>query len=227
MKRFSYFGIVFLFLSFTQLSAQTQNPPGYDDYGKWERLSQMGEHGGFSPDGRWLVYGINRSNGENEMRILRISDGHVDTVAFGSRPSFASDSRWIAYSIGYSEAERESLRERDKPVHNKLGLRSLTSEESTVMEGVRSFSFSPDGAYLVIERYPSESQNNRSNNDDDDVAPGNTIIIRELSSGRDMSFGNVAQFEWQETDDSHLLAMLISAENNVGNGVHLFDPATS
>ncbi len=42
-----------------------------------------------------------------------------------------------------------------------------------------------------------------------------------------MTFGNVAQFAWQDVEDSHLLAMVISAEDNVGNGIHLFDAESS
>jgi hypothetical protein len=37
----------------------------------------------------------------------------------------------------------------------------------------------------------------------------------------------VAQFAWQDVEDSHLLAMVISADDNVGNGIHLFDAVSS
>jgi hypothetical protein len=42
-----------------------------------------------------------------------------------------------------------------------------------------------------------------------------------------MTFGNVSQFAWQDSEDGHLLAMVISAEDKIGNGVHLYDPETS
>ena len=57
--------------------------------------------------------------------------------------------------------------------------------------------------------------------------PAVTVIVRQLSSGRDTTFGNVGEFAWRDTDNSHLLAMTISAEGKTGNGVQLFDPETT
>ena len=41
-------------------------PPAPADFARWERLAAAGERGGLSPDGRWIAYAINRTNGENE-----------------------------------------------------------------------------------------------------------------------------------------------------------------
>ena len=229
MKNTCTIGILLTVILTSALQAQTQQPPGFDDFGKWESLTQTGVHAGFSPNGEWIVYGINRSNRDNELRITRISTAETHIVAFGSRPVYTSDSRWIAYSIGYSEDEREALREDDKPIHNKLGLRNLVTGDSATIDGVESFAFSPDGAYLVMKRYAPENRRAASggDGDEDDLAPGTTTVVRHLDSGRDMSFGNVAQFAWQDFENSHLLAMVISANDNVGNGVHLYDAETN
>ena len=56
---------------------------------------------------------------------------------------------------------------------------------------------------------------------------GVTVIVRDLASGRDTTFGNVGETAWQASDAGHLLAMTISAEGQTGNGVHLFDPETT
>ena len=228
MRQAASIGIILVMTLPTTLAAQTQSPPGFADFGKWETLSQTGVHGGFSPDGKWIVYGINRSSRANELRITRLSDGDTKAVAFGGQPFYSSDSRWIAYSIGQSEDAQEALREDDKPVHDKLGLRNLTTGDSLTIDGIESFAFSPDGAYLVMSRYAPEQQRGESSGGSgpDDSAPGFTIIVRHLEAGRDMSFGNVAQFAWQDVDDSHLLAMVISAEDKIGNGIHLFDAET-
>ena len=229
MKRAANIGIILVLALTTTLATQAQSPPGFADFGKWETLVQQGSFGGFSPDGQWIVYGINRSNRENELRITRLSDGETHVAAFGGQPAYSFDSRWIAYSIGRSEAEQEALREEDKPVHDKLGLRNLETGDTSTVDGIESFAFSPDGAYLVMKRYGPENQRGSSadGGDEEDVAPGTTIIVRQLQTGRDMSFGNVAQFAWQDAEDSHLLALVISTEDNVGNGVHLFDAETS
>jgi len=230
MKRAPTIGLLLLFALSSTLAAQTQPPPGFADYGKWETLTQPGSRGGFSPDGEWIVYGINRSNRENELRITKLADGDTEVVPFGARPIYSSDSRWIAYSIGRSEAEQEALRKQEKPVQNQLGLRNLGTGETSTVDGVDSFSFSPDGAYLVMRRYAPERSRGSSGGGGagaEEGPPGRTLIVRHLETGRDMTFGNVSQFAWQSVEDSHLLAMVISAEGKIGNGVHLFDAETS
>ncbi len=210
--------------------AQTRQPPGFDDYGRWETLSQAGSHGGLSPDGRWLVYAIDRNDGDDELRITAVSGGSTEVIPFGAQPAYSSDSRWIAYRVGRSEEETERMREADEPVEDGLGLRNLETGESWTIDGINAFSFSPDGAYLAMARYPAEpsggSSGNRRGGARED-RPGTTLLVRPLGGGEDMSFGNVSEFEWMDVDGTHLLAMVIGAQDRMGNGVHLFDPSTS
>jgi len=72
--------------------AQSKPPVSPSDYGQWESLATFREYGGLSPDGKWLAYGINRSNRNNELRVTNIADGTTKTVAFGAQPVFSSDS---------------------------------------------------------------------------------------------------------------------------------------
>jgi len=212
------------------IDAQDKKPASFDDFGKWETLVAAGSYGGFSADGKWLSYGINRSNGNNELRILKLADGTITTAAFGTSPVFSSDSQWAAYLIGQSEAEREKLRKAKKPVQNKLGLLNLNSGEVTTFDGIESFSFSEDGAFLAMQRYRPASQSSppdRNGAAEPGEKPGKTLIIRRLKDGTDTTFGNVSQYVWQDTEPSCLLAITISAQGKTGNGVHLFDPRTA
>src|SRR5579864_1523247 len=83
------------------LGAQTKVPPTPAEYGQWETLAGTGGGrggaavSGLSPDGKWLAYGINRSNGENELRVTNVATGTVKVTAFGAQPAFSSDSRWL------------------------------------------------------------------------------------------------------------------------------------
>jgi esterase/lipase len=226
--------VLFGFLSLTiTFGAQTKPPATFADYGRWETLAPAGSYGGFSPDGKWLVYAINRSNRDNELRITKLADGMTKIAVFGAQPVFSSDSKWLAYSIGRSEADQEKLRKEKKPVQNELGLLSLSTGETSMLEGIESFSFSSDGAYLAMQRYrperpsgpaASSGRGGRDGSGESEDKPGTTVIVRELASGRDTTFGNVSEFAWQDTENSHMLAITISAEDKTGNGVHLFDP---
>jgi dipeptidyl aminopeptidase/acylaminoacyl peptidase len=236
MRRTAFYSLL-LILAFTlSLGAQTKPPATFADYGQWEALASAGARGGFSPDGRWLVYSINRSNRNNELRIAKPADGTTKVVAFGAQPVYSSDSKWLAYSIGQSEADQQKLRTEQKPVQNQLGLMNLTTGEMSVIEGIESFAFSPDGTALAMKRYgptrpagaaaPAARGGRPGGAEAAEEPIGTTLLVRRLSTGRDMTFGNVAQYAWQDAEKGRLLALVLSAEGKSGNGVQLYDPET-
>jgi dipeptidyl aminopeptidase/acylaminoacyl peptidase len=210
-------------ISFDAL-AQQKKPITPADYGKWETLT----FGELSSDGKWLAYGVNRSNGKNEMRVRSLSGDQVTTIAFGSSPAFSGDGRWLAYTIGYSEQEQERMTKAKKPIQNKLGLLNLTTRETIVIDGVASFAFNKSGEYLAMRRYPVEKKEGQSPAEGesgvDREAPGVDLVVRDLVKGADTNFGNVSGFAWQ--DAGALLAMTINAEGKAGNGVQLYDAMT-
>src|SRR5215470_12126845 len=213
--------------------AQSKSPVPPSDYGQWESLAIFREYGGLSPDGKWLAYGINRSNRNNELRVTNIADGTTKTVAFGTQPAFSSDSHWIAYSIGISESQEEKLKKDKKPVPRKIGLLNLATGELFTVEGIESFAFSPDGAWLAMRHTPpekkdSDKKDSSDGSELDDTPAGATLLLRQLSTGRDTSFGNVSEYAWQDLPKTGtLLAMTISTEDKTGNGVQIFDAHTA
>src|SRR5215468_7984563 len=226
--------IVLLSLSLmTTGGAQTKPPVPPPDYGQWETLVTALNNGGLSPDGKWLAYGINRSNRNNELRVTNIAEGITKTVAFGAQPVFSYDSRWVAYSIGISESQEEKLKKDKKPIPKKMGLLNLATGELSTADGIDSFAFSPDGAWLAMRRTPpekkdSDKKDSADASDADDIPAGATLLLRQLSTGRDTSFGNVSEYAWQRLPKTGtLLAMTISAEDKTGNGIQIFDVHTA
>jgi dienelactone hydrolase len=206
--------------------AQTKPRLTPADYGKWETLGATT----LSPDGKWLAYGVNRSNRNNELRVVNVASGEPKVAPFGAQPVFSSDSRWVAFSVGYSEAQEEKLRKEKKPIRRKLGLLNLATGEQTTMDGIESFAFSANGAYLAMRRYALERKDAppAEVSAETEAPPGATLIIRYLASGRDTAFGNIGEYVWQDLPKrGRLLAMTISAEDKTGNGVQLFDPETN
>jgi dienelactone hydrolase len=160
------------------------------------------------------------------LRVTNIADGSTKTATFGTQPVFSSDSRWIAYAIGYSEAQEEKMRKDKKPIQRKLGLLNLSTGEQIVLDNVESFAFSSTGTYLAMRRYAPEKKDapDSSANAESDDSPGATLILRQLSSGHDTSFGNISEFAWQDLPNrGTLLAMTINSEDKTGNGVQLFN----
>jgi dipeptidyl aminopeptidase/acylaminoacyl peptidase len=209
--------------------AQSLRPPGTSDFSQWEALAfqPRAAQGPLSPDGKWIAYGVNRSNRNNELRIAAVATGETAVAAFGDQPAFSADSKWIAYGIAISEAEEAKLRKAKKPLHRKAGLRNLATGEVATFDATESFAFNHDGTRLAMKRYAPDSKDEdrgNSNEELDTPKPGATLVVRDLATGQDTTFGNVAEYMWQSAGP--LMAMTISAEGKSGNGVQVFDPAT-
>jgi hypothetical protein len=71
--------------------------------------------GGFSPDGHWLSYGINRSNRNNELRIMNLAAGTVFWHQSIEMYDIARRARKNAVFLVYN-GEDHSLRQRKNKV---------------------------------------------------------------------------------------------------------------
>ena len=220
-------GLLLSVSAMLDLRAQTKPIVAPAEYGQFESL-QIVPGGGFSPDGRWIAYGINRSNRNNELRITQVADGSTTAIAFGAQPVFSADSQWAAYSIGLSESQEDKLRSEKKTIRRKAGILDLARGDKTVVDDTESFAFNASGSYLAMRRYAPEPEKKSTT---DGEAPseaegpvGSTLVVRHLATGRDVTFGNVAEFAWQ--DKGGLLAITIATVDKTGNGVQVFDPDT-
>jgi len=207
---FPFLALLILPVSSPTVSGQNLPTLTPDDYGQWESLGFQS----FSPDGKWLTYGLSRVNRENELRIQALEADSTKIIEYGSRPTFSEDSGWLAYTIGFSEDERERMNKAKEPIRNRMGLFNLVSGEEVIVEDVSSFVFRSGGGYLAMRRYPAEGRE----------SSGADLVVRDLAAGIDTNFGNISEFGWQ--DEGVLLAMIIDAEGKAGNGVQTFDPAT-
>ena len=195
-----------------------------EDYGRFEQLAA--QRTPLSPDGKWLVYGINRSNRQNEIRVQQIGGGAPIVVAFGEQSAFSDDSRWLAYLIGFSEEQEAKLRKDKKPIRKQLGLLELSTGKVTTFAGIESFSFSPNGSHLAMRHYaPEPATGTPTPSPGEEAAPkGSTLVVRDLASGTDTTFGSVSEIAWQ--DKGTRLAFAVTVDGGVGNGVQLYDTAT-
>ena len=193
------------------------------DYGRWEALTAQPQP--LSADGRWLVYGIGRTDGQRELRLANLQTFATTTRAFGERPAFSADSQWLADLVGMSEADEASLKKAKKPVHKSLRLTRLATGETTTIDGIESFAFSASGSHLAMRRYPPQADDAAKPNEWGDEPPSSAaLIIRTLATGVDLSIGQVSQFAWQSKGS--LLAIAVAADGGTGNGVQLYDGAS-
>jgi dipeptidyl aminopeptidase/acylaminoacyl peptidase len=192
-----------------------------EDYGVWESVRGAA----LSPDGRWLAYGIVRTDGEEELRLRMLATEATETLTHGARPRFSNDGKWLVFTIGVSAAEREKMEKTAKTkdstkestkdsVKTKLGLRNLVGGEPATIDDISNATFSDDGKFLVMRRFPAKGRE----------STGSDIVVRDLATGIDTSFGNVASYAFN--DQGTLLALAIDAEGKVGNGIQVYDTST-
>jgi len=179
------------------------------DWGEWERLGGSE----LSPDGRWVAYSIRRNDGTQELRLRVVATDATEVFEQGSRPTFSSDGKWLAFTVTKSDEQREALEKAKKPVENDLGLFDLVRGEKVEIEGVSSFAFSEDGAFLAMRRYGEKGDDS-----------GADLVIRELATGLDTHFGRVGTFAWSEV--GAWVAMTVDAPDRAGNAVRVFDAAS-
>jgi dipeptidyl aminopeptidase/acylaminoacyl peptidase len=188
------------------------------DYAKWETLGS----GALSPDGKWVAYDFRRGNGTTEVRY-RALDGDTELSArSASNPQFTANSRWLLYTIVPDTAGGSGRGGRGGAAgqtnggvftgHNKVGIADLRSGSIAVVDDIQSFALSNDGSHVVLRRYATPGRR------------GVDVVVRDLETGADLTFGNVAEQGW--SDDGALLAMAIDVDGGTGNGVQLLDVKT-
>ena len=205
------------------------------DYGKWETLGA----GSLSPDGKWLAYEIRRTSGDGELRIAPVAGGKTQAAPFCSAAAFSSDSRWLACSTTLSEAEQDKLRKAHKPIQTKLTTVELASGATSTLDDVQSFAFAGDGPYLAFRKYPPApaepggtaagggrgGRGGRGGDSEKERDPeGSVMLVRNLATGVDTTFGNVTNYSWQDKGSN--LAMTIGVDGRTGNAIQVFDPRT-
>lgn len=201
--------MVMLVLVPAMTAAQTKPAVKPADFGKWETLGA----GVLAPNGQWVAYGISRVNEETELRLRALERDTTIVIANATGAVFTPDSKWIAYSIGVPPATRERLEREKKPVRNALGLRNLATLQVDTVADVAAFRFSTDGKHLAMRRYPAEGKRAAD------------VIVQNLATRARTTLGNVVEYGW--SDRRPLLAVTIETDGGAGNGVQLFDAATS
>jgi dipeptidyl aminopeptidase/acylaminoacyl peptidase len=188
----------------------SKRPLTLDDYGTWSRITQVV----LSPDGAWMAYAQQPNEGDATFFVKELDGGTIHEATNGSGAVFSDDGRWVAYLTAPPEDEADKLRQERQPVPSTLHVIDLRSGERTEEASVRSFTFSEGGRFLAVHR-------NRSDPDADHQ--GSDLLLRDLSAGTVLSFGNVSEFGFNEAG-THL-AYLVDADGQAGNGAYLVTAA--
>jgi dipeptidyl aminopeptidase/acylaminoacyl peptidase len=164
--------------------------------------------------------------------------GRGGAAAGGSALSFSDDSKWIAFTTMPSRAEAQRLRRQRRPVQSSTTVLNLASGDKKVYPNIRRFDFSGEaGTHIALHRAPAAPAGGAAaaaappagggrgagaagGGDAASNRPrGTDLVLRELATGAELSFGNVSEFSF--TRDGKFMAFVIDAADRVGNGIQL------
>lgn len=203
--------------------ASPKKPLTLEDVSKWKSIRQVA----LSNDGKWFAYRVGPNEGESECIIRNLKDDKETRFFAGGSGTiqFSFDSRWFACTvIPYTRGSSPVAAALGKPKVVVVQLENNTRKE---YEGMNSFAFNGEAASHIAFRKavaPAESVPTPGAVLASASSSGGDLLVRELATGTEMLYGNVAEFGFNKKGTS--LAMLIEASGQAGNGVHLRDMKT-
>ncbi|RCL33186.1 MAG: S9 family peptidase [Verrucomicrobia bacterium] len=200
-----------------------RKPIAPQDYAQWEQMN-MGNRK-MSHDGQWLIFDIRRVDGKSSLHLHRINDGkskEQQVYSQGERPVFSNDSKWLSVTIGKSPEEKKKAKESKKPAGpgTTIHLRSLIDGKTTEFKNVITLTFSHDSRFAAIE-VTGKSAPARPGTPP--APPARALLVRNLETGKDTTFGNVTKFAWSKKGS--LLALVVDSPS-ISNALQLFDPGS-
>src|SRR5262245_54777607 len=240
--------ILFVFIA-GPLAVLSQNAPQAtavkptltkEDYKKFESLSGST----LSADGKWIAYVVSRgerganargrgSDNSSAVHYRATAANDEKVVTSASNPMFTSNNKWMLYTVtpageapggqraggGGGRGGQRGGGERgagaSAGASSSIGVIDLASGTTTLVQDVQSYILSSDGHHVAFRRAVPEGAQNK----------GAGLVIRDLETNMDVSWGNVSESAW--SDDGTMLAMVIDVAGKTGNGVQVFNTATS
>lgn len=206
-RLFGFLILCFLVLPF-QTKAQKQKLEP-EDYDQWQYIADTD----LSANGEWFAYNIGLVDGDGWLIIKKVGIDSTGNHKFmhGEDATFSPNSKWAAFQIGVSEKQEKKLEKQKKTVHLKLGLMNLASTTTDTVKNIQDFKFSDNGKFLAMKKYKPEEVESE----------GTDLLLRNLETGSTQLIGNVSEFAFN--DGGTKLAVLLDANEDLGNGVHLYD----
>lgn len=196
-------------LCILSLSAQDQKALTLEDYKQWNRITNTT----ISPNGQWMTYTYLPNEGDTATFFIHEMEEDTIYRAWNAKTvNFSNDSEWLAFLVEPTETEAKALKKQKKPVTSSLHLYSLIRQTVDTIKDVQSYVFSEASNYIAIKKTKS---------DPDAEHAGTDLIIKDLNGGASLNIGNVSTYGFNEK--GLLLAYLIDADNNDGNGIYLKD----
>jgi dipeptidyl aminopeptidase/acylaminoacyl peptidase len=210
-------------------------PIGLADIEGWWSI-----HGtALSPDGQWFAHRTGPANGNDELIVRQIKgdkEYRFPTGAPGGATLlFSPDSKWMVFNVN---APRSAKEQTGDGGGKKTALLNLGSGKRVDFDNVSRVVFSGEaGTHLALFKNPTAAAapagagkggkggKGKGQQPAAPAAPaaaassGGDLVLYELATGNELSFGNVAEFAFDKK--GLWLAMTIDSRDQSNNGIQL------
>ena len=239
--------LIFSGLAFAYLSlADAQKPLGLADVLAWKRIqapmvSNNGEWFAYRvapAEGNAEVVVRNLKTGKEQ----RFPAGDAMAAGVASALALSDDARWVAFDSSPTTKEAKAMKKAKKQVTAKVVLVELATGKKVEFEKIRRFAFSGENSMvLALLRTGADGGGGAAGSEaggapgrgappggapagggggaTPDRPTGTDMLLHDLTSGDDLSVGNVADFAFDKK--GNWLAWTVDAADKMGNGVEL------
>jgi len=221
------------------VAAAAPKPITLDDYPKFRRITGAS----ISSDGTWMLYTIAPNEGDATLYVKSLDTDTVYEIPRGSNASFSDAGGWVGYFInppsnngrggrggrgGGGRGGAAQAGEGNQAPARAFELLDLATGTKMPFAGVGSFSFSPDGEWLLMRPggggAPAAGGGGRGGRgggpaQEDTSTPGADLVMRQLSTGAQRYVGNVGSYAFD--DAGALMAYTVRGQERLGNGVYV------
>ena len=239
-----------------QMSAATAAAPAssggkpitIEDYARFKRLGGAS----ITADGKWMLYTVTPNDGDGTMFVQSLDTATKHEIPRGTGASFSDTSRWVAYFVappagrgGRGGAGRGGGAQTPAPAAGQAAapapprtfeVLDLTTGNKMSFPAVASFSFSPNGEWLLMRPQAANAApaadagagrgGGRAGGPpaENASAPGTDLLMRNLATGDQRYVGNVGTFLFD--DAGAVMAYTVRGQSRLGNGVYLMTLAS-
>jgi hypothetical protein len=226
------------------LVAQAPRPIALDDYARFKRIGGAT----LSSDGKWMAYTVSPNDGDGTLFVQSLDTATKHDIARGTGAVFSPNARHVAYFIAPAAARGRGAAGRggaqpsqtpatganapaSPPAARAFELLDLSNGTKTVLPSVASFSYSPDGDWILIRPQasgttpaPAAEGGGRGGRGGADATPAaaagpaGDLLLRNLTTGQQRYIANVDQFAFDDSDA--LMAYTVRGQGRLGNGVY-------
>ena len=203
-------------------------PITIEDYARFKRLGGAS----ISADGKWMMYTVAPNDGDGTLFVQSLDTAIRHDIPRGTGASFSDTSRWVAYFVappagrggrggagrgGGAQTPAPAAQGAAQPQARTFEVLDLTTGTKTSFPAVASFSFSPNGEWLLMR--PQTATAAPAADADNASAPGTDLLMRHLPTGDQRYVGNVGTFLFDAA--GAIMAYTVRGQSRLGNGVYL------